>query len=517
MPDSRLGELYLEAITNAGTPKAVTQPQSSRLGELYLEALTDAGVPGAIVLNQAGQLDEIYLEVLTDATALLIPWTDGAIGSDGADGYSPLILADGASYYFPLGEPSGTPLRDLVSGQSAGATEYNVTRQIPAAANLPDHALGSSGSWLFIDFGYDGRGYGSQSALTAEVWLRVTPAQLAGRRPSVLNVGGSLFQLLLNTEGTLQVALSAGSTGYSQSGSVQVADGRWHHVVVATSYRTDPSGAVNTRVFVDGRVDIAVHTDGASPNPGYWHPALGQYFGQYYGDFDQFALYFGTALTPAQVAKHYALGTALHESLLSISHVQLADTGTSADTGFGAETVTLPAETVTGTDTLRVRVQAPPGPRIPAAPAAMNSANSAALSRVRVGDQLTVDLAPLDGGNDVRLTLAAPTRFAVTLDSASLVAVAARYRSVVPPIELHSANRAAITARTLGGDHDPIPVSLSPSPDASITISDNPAMRLSFSSQARLHVLPGGIGLDPAYDPMAGLDPRVLSDQEEVW
>jgi hypothetical protein len=213
--------------------------------------------------------------------------------------YSAQVLADGASHYWRLGEPSGTVAADSIAGgaNAPGTISGGVT--LGAAGPLADGSTAMT---------FDGATGQIVTALpvttpllvTIEAWFRTT--NLA--RESIFSniIGGSADSpvRLSTANGFLSVE------GYGvviSDGVAVVNDNLWHHGVVTLTGTT-------AALYVDGTLDksLAATRTGAGAHPGVvgssaWDPRV------FSGTLAEVAVY-PLALTPAQIAAHYALRTA---------------------------------------------------------------------------------------------------------------------------------------------------------------------------------------------------------------
>ena len=233
------------------------------------------------------------------------------IASTGARSpYETAVTGDGAVNFWPLGESSGPAANDHVGGNNISLVSVSdATRGTPGP--------GPAGPGTATTFDGTSSGTGSSiggtsptSTITVEAWVKTTAA------------GGQIIDNGLSQSGASAIAtdtlyLSGGQpyftiwtpTGYRAiHGSAPINDGQWHYVAGTMSSTT------GTVLYVDG---AQVATDAATttirPYLGYWRLAgdtlaylpaapASPYFA---GSIADVAVY-PTALTPAQVAAHFA-------------------------------------------------------------------------------------------------------------------------------------------------------------------------------------------------------------------
>ena len=215
-----------------------------------------------------------------------------------ASPYADKVLADGAVAYWRLDEASGTTANSLV-GTYPGTISGGVTLNQGGAL--------SDGNMAMLFDGTTGRVLTASTLLvpatsTVECFIKTTDVGIA--QPIVSFRGGpgaNPGQWVLWTQsGGLSVYCDDG--GHANSAS-SVADGMFHHCVWVSNGST-------TWLYVDGVVKLGpvAQTHAARTDK----VAIGWDLFQGYGPLaviDEVAIY-PTALTPQQIAAHYALRTA---------------------------------------------------------------------------------------------------------------------------------------------------------------------------------------------------------------
>jgi hypothetical protein len=237
--------------------------------------------------------------------------------------YAQQVRADGATYYWRLGETTGLVAADSL-GPAPGTISGGVTLNQPGA--LAD----SNPAMAFV------AASGGQIALPAltvalafsiEAWVRTTDrTQLSqtifSQRSAVTSLPGQVYFAVTKVGGTV-VLYGQSITNSNFTSTRDLADGVWHHVVMTW----DSGGAA--RSYVDGVLDTtAAGTTARTVSVPY---AAGIAFDpagpgtNWNGSLDDIAIY-PTVLTPAQIAAHYAarLAPAVVNTAASDPQVSLA-------------------------------------------------------------------------------------------------------------------------------------------------------------------------------------------------
>jgi hypothetical protein len=204
-------------------------------------------------------------------------------------GYRDLVIADGASHFWRLGETSGTSAIDLVGGAS-GTISGGVT--LGAAGALSD------GNKAMVFDGTTGKIVTAGNitvpvTATIEAWAKTAVA--TNYKAILSNRGGGTGEVLF--AGLSNTNLAYVSTSAEVFGTRILSDGQWHHLVYVLNGTT-------CLFYVDGVLDVSrafsrtvagQHVLGIA-NEG------GSYF--WPGTLDEVALY-PYALAPAQILAHY--------------------------------------------------------------------------------------------------------------------------------------------------------------------------------------------------------------------
>ena len=244
-----------------------------------------------------GSIDDlaIYPLVLTPAQ-IAMHHTLGLTSSP----YAQRVISDGASHYWRLNEPSGTSAADLVGG-APGTISGGVTLAQPGALVDADKAMtfnGTTGRVLTTALTM-------VPPVTVEAWIKTSGNNepiwgipyAGGNEQWTLDISptGVPYGNLINAAETLASAIT---------GVRVVNDGSWHHVALRVQ-----SAVLD--LYIDGAFDKTAAT--TFPVAGLTRPFDIGHFDNpvqwWSGTLDEVAIY-PVALTPAQIAAHYALRTA---------------------------------------------------------------------------------------------------------------------------------------------------------------------------------------------------------------
>jgi PKD repeat protein len=250
--------------------------------------------------------------------------------------YSEAVVADGASLYWSLGE-GATATQDRVGTNDAvvGSGASSAPGTVPGDVLGATRGDGTDKGVVSASAAVDGPG-----VFSTEVWFNTTTSQggkLTGYGRSQSGSSSSYDRhVYMRNDGTLSFGVYTGAAKTITSPGAYN-DGRWHQVVASL----DASGM---KLSVDGEL---VAEDGAvtasiENYSGYWRlggdnlaswPGMptSSYFA---GDLDEFAVY-PVALTPEQIAAHYAAGTARPAEPVS-GTVLAKDTFERTGTSWGA-------------------------------------------------------------------------------------------------------------------------------------------------------------------------------------
>jgi hypothetical protein len=226
--------------------------------------------------------------------------------------YSDRVIADGATNYWRLNEPSGTSAVDVI-GTAHGTISGGVT--LGTAGAIADGSTAmtfdATGDWVSVPNGpYAAIGTGP---LTVECWIKTTTSPPT--QPFVLDIGGGAngagFALLIDPTNA-NVKIANGTTAVYANRPFSY-DGQWHHVVGVLTRGTPD----RLQMFVDGVGGVV-----ANPPANGWNITsarallFGTYSGgeaspdfRYFGALDEVAIY-PRALTAPEIAAHYALAMA---------------------------------------------------------------------------------------------------------------------------------------------------------------------------------------------------------------
>src|SRR5262245_11578252 len=213
--------------------------------------------------------------------------------------YADLVIADGASAYWRLGETSGTTAVDVI-GAKNGTISGGVTlnQAGPAVGNRAMAFDGASGKIVTAGT------IAIPAACSIEAWIKFAGAQtnraFLSNRFTVQE--GMVFFSVGSTGNDIYVSSYQGGSDRYLFGTTtpNFSAGAWHHVVWTT---TGSAGVL----YVDGVVDA----QGAPP-----HVALTDKFqigyvtfanNYFYGTIDEVAIY-PLVVTATQVATHYTVG-----------------------------------------------------------------------------------------------------------------------------------------------------------------------------------------------------------------
>jgi trimeric autotransporter adhesin len=276
-------------VNNTGTTYAIwldgVQDASGTIAAAGISTI--APRLSASVQSMVGTLDDIAI-YSTALTAQQIA-THYALSKYAAGSYPAQVISDGATALWRLGETSGTTASDSV-GTAHGTISGGVTLGQAGALADGDKAMLFDGATGKI----------TTSAVTLavtssiELWFKTSASGQGMMVSDRDGVSSNAIVLYINS-GTLIIA---GPTGVSSTGPL-MNDGNWHHCVVTLDAST-------ARFYVDG----AANNSGAMVRAAVTLPFLiaadgGGNPANFPGSLDEVATY-PTALTPAQIANHYA-------------------------------------------------------------------------------------------------------------------------------------------------------------------------------------------------------------------
>jgi hypothetical protein len=216
--------------------------------------------------------------------------------------YSDRVIADGASNYWRLGEPSGLTAVDLVGGKT-GTISGGVTLGVSGA--LTDGTTGMTFDGTSGKVAMPATALGV-TAFSFEAWFKSTSTTLSGL---VTKSDASAKGRALVYDGHVRfwVYTAAGAPVFDLSTVPLYNDGTWHHAVGTWDGTTTGPAA---RVYVDGALVIQTPpAAGAADDTkllliGSLDPGAAFFFN---GSLDDIAIY-PRPLTAAEVAAHYLAG-----------------------------------------------------------------------------------------------------------------------------------------------------------------------------------------------------------------
>ena len=218
-----------------------------------------------------------------------------------ASTYSSAVLADGPTAYWRLDElpGSGSAADSSVGGGngagSAGGWQFGIDGAVPGG-----FAARFSQDWSTVGGAQDF----ATTSRSVEAWVRQNPGT-AGTHPIFwvcknTSVGGSPMEIV---NGRLHATIRGSGGTFSITGSRDVADGAWHHVVAT-------AGEGSLKLYVDGQIEASTGMSGSVNPGGSLDAAIGyrptSIFDntKFTGDLDEIAVY-PTVLSPGRIAAHY--------------------------------------------------------------------------------------------------------------------------------------------------------------------------------------------------------------------
>lgn len=248
-------------------------------------------------------------------------------------GYDALVLADGATTYWRLGEASGLVADE--TGNTADGTAINVTQGVAGAlANDPNLAAAFNGADARIAW-TDENNLDLGDVLSIEAWVY---RDVLGTQHAIIDKGTGAYRLVVNSSNLL--SFQKANTAVIVVSTATVGAGAWHHVVATKNGAAvrlyldgaDVTGTVSNATLVDTTNGLIVGAISSTTTP-------------LAGKLDELALYKNVVLTAAQVAAHYAARdrhqtAALWTGYLDRIEPQALDAGsqdrTATLTAFGA-------------------------------------------------------------------------------------------------------------------------------------------------------------------------------------
>jgi PKD repeat protein len=293
-------DLVYEVVRNGTTIHTFTASSAEwRRPQL---GFVDTGlVPGATYTYRLRAKDPFG----TTATGNTVSVTVAATGTVSA--YAQGVLADGATSYWRLGEPSGTTVYDWAGFSDATAGDgvtRGATGAVLADTNTASTFSGASGASAAPTTAQT-----APDTFTSETWIRTTSTsggKILGFGNTATGLSGSYDRhVYMDGAGRIWFGVYPGGVRTVNS-SASFNDGEWHHVVAQL-------GATGMRLYVDGkRVGQRTDTTSGQAYSGVWRIGgdnLGGWPNQpssayFAGDVDEVAIY-PSVLTQDQVLAHY--------------------------------------------------------------------------------------------------------------------------------------------------------------------------------------------------------------------
>lgn len=289
-----------------------------------------------------GQIDEvaIYPAPLTPAQVdehWVASGRTSAIPAAPADAYGAAVFGLQPDLYWRLGETAGTTAADAGPWGNTGSYKGTVTRNV-ASGVRPTGNVGVSFNGSANNLVSATGAVVNPTTYSQELWFRTTTTtggKLIGFGDATTGTSTNYDRhVYMETDGKLTFGVWTGEAStITTSGSYN--DGTWHHLVATQS-------SAGMRLYVDGALQGSDPQTGAQSYTGYWRIGGDTTWGPqpwFTGAMDEVAVY-PVALTAAQVAQHYTLGTgavpnqaptASFTSEVSDLTVQLTSTASDSD------------------------------------------------------------------------------------------------------------------------------------------------------------------------------------------
>jgi len=227
--------------------------------------------------------------------------TDGSI-----DQYSTAVIADTPIAYWRLGETSGTTFADLIAGRNLTMVQPPVLGQPGALVSSTDKAPVFNGTFHYAERASD-PALNPTFPLSIELWGRWDGGNPTLNCGLLFNRNASAVKgyAIIKQANALNFYISYGDGSSQRSILAAITQGQWYHLVFSHD-------GTRGRLYSNG-IEVGTSVvSGYIPNdpqplriatPSY---TLSPYFN---GAIDEVAIY-GYVLSPAQIARHYALGQA---------------------------------------------------------------------------------------------------------------------------------------------------------------------------------------------------------------
>ena len=321
------------SLGTSGTPPSASFTTSTTRNQLTVDAsgssatggsissyrwdFGDGGVAAGVTTSHAFPAAGTYIVTLTvtdsggltttssSAVTVAAPPTNAAP----ADAYGRAVYDSSPTFYYRLGEQSGTVAKDAGPDALDGAYSGSYTLGTPGAlAGNTDTAvtMSSSNSGLVVDpFSVD-----SPSTYSEEIWFKTS----TNRGGKLIGFGSRTSgtsdhydrHIYMQDDGRLVFGAYTGNTVTVTTAS-PYNDNVWHCVVATQS----PSDGM--KLYVDGQLKGSDPNGVAENYTGYWRiggdTTWGSSSAYFDGALDEAAVY-DSALSPTAVADHYQRGTA---------------------------------------------------------------------------------------------------------------------------------------------------------------------------------------------------------------
>ncbi|WP_333768144.1 LamG-like jellyroll fold domain-containing protein [Streptomyces sp. IBSBF 2435] len=302
--DTDDGLLTYRVYRNGGTTPVYTVTGSSLPWIRPQLTYTDTNVtPGVKYTYRVSASDGTNTSAQSPNAAATVPAA--------AEAYPTQVLADGASLYWRYDAASGSYNADSSTGDDSGISVGGPVHGVTPGAVPGSKAYTFNGStqWTYSD-----RLHPTPTQYSIETWFRTdttTGGKLIGFGNNSTHPSGNYDKhIYMADNGRLVFGVYTGATR-TVTTPTSYNDGDWH-LAVATQ------GADGMKLYVDGVLRALDPTVTTSQSfDGYWHVGYDSLGGwpssptssYFAGSIDETAVY-PAVLTPAQIANHYALGTA---------------------------------------------------------------------------------------------------------------------------------------------------------------------------------------------------------------